>query len=70
MTIQAISDLKKTHSLMTTLLNELEVLEDSIKDALEDGTYRVKASMDGDGNIIKDTYATKEESFINDNIIE
>lgn len=43
------------------LSSELEVLEDNIKDALEDGTYRVKASMDGDGNIIKDTYATKEE---------
>ena len=28
MTIKAISELKKTHSLMTTLLNELEVLED------------------------------------------
>ena len=28
MSIKAISELKKTHSLMTTLLNELEVLED------------------------------------------
>ena len=30
MTIKAISELKKTHSLMTTLLNELEVLEDGV----------------------------------------
>lgn len=28
MTIKAISELRKTHSLMTTLLNELAVLED------------------------------------------
>lgn len=30
MTIKAILELKKTHSRMTTILNELEVLEDGV----------------------------------------
>ena len=30
MTIKAISEMKKTHARMTTVLNELEVLEDGI----------------------------------------
>ena len=30
MTIKAIVELKKTHSRMTTILNELEVLEDGV----------------------------------------